>query len=77
MDAILVVHMQVALLGGTPKHDLHGVVDRINRLAARVRAQTGKVILIQHCGGKGDDFEPQAPGWQFSGKLPTLSSRLL
>ena len=89
MDAMLVVHMQVGLLSGMPKHDLgrdagrvtqlaplaaakhdlHGVVDRINRLAARVRAQTGKVILIQHCGGKGDDFEPQTPGWQF---LPEL-----
>jgi nicotinamidase-related amidase len=69
MDAMLVVHMQVGLLNGMPKHDLHGVVDRINRLAARVRAQTGKVILIQHCGGKGDDFEPQTPGWQF---LPEL-----
>jgi nicotinamidase-related amidase len=48
MDAMLVVHMQVGLLSGMPKHELHGVVDRINRLAARVRAQTGKVILIQH-----------------------------
>ena len=34
MDAMLVVHMQVGLLGGKPKHDLRGVVDRINRLAA-------------------------------------------
>jgi nicotinamidase-related amidase len=69
MDAMLVVHMQVGLLSGKPKHDLRGVVDRINRLTARVRAQTGKVILIQHCGDKGDDFEPQTPGWQF---LPEL-----
>jgi hypothetical protein len=35
MDAMLVVHMQVGLLSGMPKHDLHGVVDRINRLAGR------------------------------------------
>jgi nicotinamidase-related amidase len=69
MDAILVVHMQVGLLVGEPKHDLHGVVDRINRLTANVRARAGKVILIQHCGPKGDEFEPQAPGWQF---LPEL-----
>ena len=30
MDAMLVVHMQVGLLSGKPKHDLRGVVDRIN-----------------------------------------------
>jgi nicotinamidase-related amidase len=69
MDALLVVHMQVGLLNGKPKHDLRRVLDRINRLAAKVRAESGKVILIRHCGGRGDDFEPQAPGWEF---LPEL-----
>jgi nicotinamidase-related amidase len=70
MDALLVVHMQVGLLTGKPKHDLRAVLDRINRLAAKVRAESGKVILIQHCGGRGDDFEPHAPGWEF---LPDLA----
>ena len=69
MDAMLIVDMQVGLLKGKPKHDLSGVIERINRLAARVRAQSGKVIFIRHCGGKGDDFQPQTPGWQF---LPEL-----
>ena len=69
MDALLVVHMQVGLLTGKPKHDLRAVMDRINRLATKVRAESGKVILVQHCGGRGDDFEPQTPGWQF---LPEL-----
>jgi nicotinamidase-related amidase len=69
MDAIIVVDMQVGLLNGKPKHDLHGVIERINRLTARVRDQSGSVILVQHCGGKGDDFEPQTPGWAF---LPEL-----
>ena len=27
------------------------------------------VIFIQHCGGEGDDFEPQTPGWAL---LPEL-----
>lgn len=66
---MLIVDMQVGLLNGAPKHDLSGVIERINRLAARVRAQSGRVIFIQHCGGKGDDFEPQTSGWQF---LPDL-----
>jgi nicotinamidase-related amidase len=69
MDAMLVVDMQVGLLNGDPKHDLRGVIERINRLAAKVRGQSGKVIFIRHCGSEGDDFEPQAPGWQF---LPEL-----
>jgi len=69
MDVMLIVDMQVGLLNGAPKHDLQGVIDRINRLAARVREQVGIVIFIQHCGGAGDDFEPQTPGWAF---LPEL-----
>jgi nicotinamidase-related amidase len=69
MDAMLVVDMQVGLLSGDPKHDLRGVINRINRLAASVRDRSGTVIFVQHCGGKGDDFEPQTPGWAF---LPEL-----
>jgi len=69
MDAMLIVDMQVGLLNGAPKHDLPGVIDRINRLAARVRQRSGTVIFIQHCGRKGDDFEPQTPGWAL---LPEL-----
>jgi nicotinamidase-related amidase len=77
VDALLVVHMQVGLLNGKPKHDLPGILDRINRLAAKVRTQSGKVILIQHCGGKGDDFEPQAPGWAFLPELVQESADII
>ncbi len=69
MDAILIVDMQVGLLDGAPKHDLQGVIDRINQLAARMRAAGGKVIFVQHCGDAGDDFEPHTPGWQFLAQL--------
>src|SRR5882672_5408755 len=69
MDVMLIVDMQVGLLNGAAKHDLQGVIDRINRLSARVREQAGIVIFIQHCGGAGDDFEPQTPGWAL---LPEL-----
>ena len=72
MDVLLVVHMQVGLLTGKPKHDLRGVLDRINQLAAKVRGEFGKVILIQHCSGRGDVFEPQSPGWEF---LPELARK--
>jgi nicotinamidase-related amidase len=69
MDVMLIVDMQAGLLNGEPKHDLQGVIERINRLAASVREHVGIVIFIQHCGGEGDDFEPQTPGWAF---LPEL-----
>jgi nicotinamidase-related amidase len=69
MDAILIVDMQVGLLSGDPKHDLAGVIDRINRLAAKVRAASGTVIFVQHSGGMGCDFEPHTPGWAL---LPDL-----
>jgi nicotinamidase-related amidase len=72
MDAMVVVDMQVGLLNGEPKHDLHGVLDRINRVTARMRSRSGKVVWIQHCGCVGDDFEPNKPGWSL---LPALDRR--
>ena len=69
MDAMLIVDMQVGLLNGAPKHDLHGVVECINRLAAKVRGQSGTIIFIQHGGARGDDFEPGTAGWHL---LPEL-----
>jgi len=70
LDALLIVDMQVGLLNGQPKHDLLGVIARINRLAAMVRIQGGRVVFIQHCGPAGDDFAPSRPGWAL---LPALN----
>ena len=69
MDVIIVVDMQVGLLSGPPKFDLEGVVDRINRLTDSVRAHSGSVVFVRHCGRAGDPFEPEKPGWAF---LPAL-----
>src|SRR5262245_6126845 len=69
MDALIVVDMQVGLLAGPAKHDLQGVIERINRLSASVRRRGGKVVWIQHRGAPGDDFQPGKPGWSF---LPQL-----
>ncbi len=55
--------MQEGLLRGDPKYELAAVVERINRLAARVRQRGGCVLFVQHEGPPGDDFEPLAPGW--------------
>ena len=68
-DVLIVVDMQVGLLDGAPKHDLAGVVRRINALAAMVRQRGGQVVWIRHCGKAGDGFEPGSKGWAF---LPEL-----
>jgi len=70
MDALIVVDMQVGLLNGKPKHDLPGVIERINRLAGKVRERSGVVIFVQHCSGAEDDFVPGTPGWAL---LPALN----
>jgi nicotinamidase-related amidase len=70
MDALIVVDMQVGLLSGEPKHDLRRVIERINRLAAKVRERSGVVIYLQHCSGPEDDFVPGTPGWAL---LPELN----
>jgi len=63
-DALLVVDMQEGLLRGEPKHDLAAVVERIHRLARRVRRAGGSVVFVQHAGPPGDEFEPHTPGWR-------------
>lgn len=72
MDVLVVVDLQVGLLEGAPKHDLPGVVERINTLTETVRDSAGRVIRIRHCGQAGGAFEPQAAGWAF---LPELACR--
>ena len=71
MDVLLIVDMQEGLLQGAPKHDLIAVVERINRLAGRVRRAEGVVFFVQHAGPAGDEFEPRTPGWRL---LTTIST---
>ena len=71
MDVLLVVDMQAGLLSGGPKHDLLAVVERINRLALRVRQSRGSVFFVQHAGPVGDEFEPLTPGWQLLSTIKT------
>jgi nicotinamidase-related amidase len=69
MDALLVVDMQEGLLRGDPKHDLAGVIRRINLVASRVRQGGGVVFFVQHAGPAGDDFEPKTDGWRLLSEL--------
>src|SRR4029453_5962739 len=77
MDVLIVVHMQVGLLHGLPKHDLAGVIQRINALAAIVRQTGGLVVWIRHCGKAGDGFEPGSKGWAFLPELDRQSGDLV
>jgi nicotinamidase-related amidase len=70
LDVMIVVDMQVGMLdGGAPKHDLPGLIDRINALTAMVRGDGGRVIWIRHCGDTQDGFGRHERGWEF---LPEL-----
>jgi nicotinamidase-related amidase len=71
-DAVIVVDMQVGLHDSGPKHDLAGVIARINALTAAVRRRSGAVIWIRHCGKPGDEFAPGSAGWAF---LPELERK--
>jgi nicotinamidase-related amidase len=71
VDVLLVVDMQEGLLCGGPKHDLLAVVERINRLALRIRQSRGSVFFVQHAGPVGDEFEPLTPGWQILSTIKT------
>jgi nicotinamidase-related amidase len=64
MDALVIVDMQEAAVAQGLQYDLDGVVQRIKRLATRVRTAGGAVIFIQHDGTAGDAFEPGTLGWE-------------
>jgi len=74
VDVLLVVDMQEGVLRGAPTHDLIAVVERINRLAVRVRSAGGAVFFVQHAGPVGDDFEPLTPGWRLLSTVNTEPS---
>ena len=72
-QALLIIDMQQGSF--TPmsaRHDAEELVDRLNRLAARVRAAGGLVAFVQHDGPEGDPHHPAQPGWRL---LPGLDAR--
>lgn len=74
MNVLVVVDMQEGLLAGDSKRDLPVVIERINRLADRIRSGGGRVVFIQHEGSAGDRFAPGAPGWEILGDVRRAST---
>ena len=69
VDVLLVIDMQEGMLLGPAKRDLTGVVERINRLAERVRDRGGSVVFVQHEGEHGDPFAHGTAGWEILGAI--------
>lgn len=68
--ALLVIDMQQGSFGeATPRHDVAGLVGRLNRLAGTVRETGGAVVFIQHDGPPGDPHHPDLPGWKLLDEL--------
>ena len=71
--ALIVVDMQQGSFGPTSaRHDAQGLVQRLNRLAARVREAGGMVAFVLHAGLEGDPHHPAEPGHAL---LPELDRR--
>jgi nicotinamidase-related amidase len=65
--------MQVGSFGqDARRHDVPGLVTRLNTLARRVRKAGGTVIFVQHDGPEGDPHHPGEPGWAILPELETL-----
>lgn len=68
--ALIVIDMQLGSFAPyASRHDTLGTIERINRMAAKLRAKSMPVIFVQHDGPEGDPHHPDAPGWHL---LPEL-----
>ncbi|MET1080855.1 MAG: cysteine hydrolase family protein [Pseudomonas sp.] len=64
-QALLIVDVQAGLFLCEPApYQAQAVLERINGLAARARAQEVPVLYIQHDGPPGSGLEPGCLGWQ-------------
>ena len=53
----------------TPRHDVEGVVNRINLLSEKFRHDGNKIIFVQHDGTKENAFIPGTSEWKFLSTL--------
>jgi nicotinamidase-related amidase len=68
--ALIIIDMQVASFSPmSARHDPAGLIERLNRMAAEIRARNGVVVFVQHDGPPGDPHQPETQGWNI---LPEL-----
>ena len=73
-SALLIIDVQQGLCEGeNPAYDATAVIDRINRLATRVRKVGAPVIFIQHESSSGR-LVYESPGWQLAQGLQVAQS---
>ena len=76
--ALLVIDMQKgSFTPETPRHDTHGVVNRINLLSDKFRASGNHVFYIQHDGTKHHDFIPNTEAWEILSELMVSKADVL
>ena len=68
MDVLLIIDVQQGLFN-EPRYRQEQMLANINRAAAHVRQQQGRVIYIQHDSPPGTELEPGTPGWQLHSAL--------
>ena len=73
MDVLLIIDVQQGVMKET-HHQQQQVLANINRAAAHVRQQQGRVIYIQHDDLPGGELEPGTPGWQLHSALQPAKS---
>ncbi|TQV79344.1 cysteine hydrolase family protein [Denitrobaculum tricleocarpae] len=72
-NALIIIDMQLGSFSPrTLRYNSEAVVARINALAAKCRAENGRVIFVQHDGPEGDPHHPDESGWHL---LPELDAR--
>ncbi len=70
---LVIIDMQRGSFGpDSRRHDVPGLVRRLNALAGRVRAVGGAVIFVQQDGPEGDPHHPSQPGWHLLPELEAL-----
>ncbi|GAA3652446.1 isochorismatase family protein [Flavivirga jejuensis] len=76
--ALLVIDMQKgSFTPETPRHDTHGVINRINLLADRFRTSGNHVFYIQHDGTKHNEFIPNTEPWDIVSELQVSQEDIL
>lgn len=77
MHALVIVDMQQGSIANSDKHDVEGIVERINLLSQQVRKVGGPVVFIAHDGNESENLLPHSDGWQILNSLTKLEGDIV